>query len=116
MDFTTSRAHSINRSTRGLSVRFLGVTTVDQEGVPDFYMSVWHGLWAPKGTPKNLIARLNAAVVETLADATVRKRLDELGYDIPPVEQQTPDALGAYQKAEIEKWWPIIRGANIKVE
>jgi tripartite-type tricarboxylate transporter receptor subunit TctC len=92
------------------------IPTVDQEGVPDLHMSVWHGLWAPKGTPKNLIVRLNAAVVEALADATVRKRLDELGYDTLPVEQQTPHALGAYQKAEIEKWWPIIRGANIKVD
>ncbi len=92
------------------------IPTADEEGAPDFHMSVWHGLWAPKGTPKNIIAKLNAAVVETMADATVRARLIDMGYVIPAREQQTPEALGVLQKAEIEKWWPIIKAAGIKPE
>jgi tripartite-type tricarboxylate transporter receptor subunit TctC len=92
------------------------IPTSDEEGVPDFHMSVWHGLWAPKGTPKNIVAKLNAAVVETMADATVRSRLAAMGYLIPAREQQTPEALGALQKAEIDKWWPIIKAAGIKPE
>jgi tripartite-type tricarboxylate transporter receptor subunit TctC len=92
------------------------IPTADEQGVPDFHMSVWHGLWAPKGTRKNIVAKLNAAVVETMADATVRSRLIEMGYVIPAPEQQTPEALGALQKAEIEKWWPIIKAAGIKPE
>ena len=92
------------------------IPTADEQGAPDFHMSVWHGLWAPKGTPKNIVAMLNAAVVETMADATVRSRLIEMGYVIPAREQQTPEALGVLQKAEIEKWWPIIKAAGIKPE
>jgi tripartite-type tricarboxylate transporter receptor subunit TctC len=93
-----------------------GIPTVDEAGLPGFYMSVWHGLWAPKGTPKDVIARLNAAVVDALGDATVRARLTDLGQELPAREQLTPQALGAYQKAEIEKWWPIVKAAGIKVE
>ena len=89
------------------------VSTTDEAGLPGFYMSYWHGLWAPRGTPKDVVARLNAAVVAALADAGVRARLAELGQEIFPREEQTPEALGAFQKAEIEKWWPIIKGANI---
>jgi tripartite-type tricarboxylate transporter receptor subunit TctC len=77
---------------------------------------VWHALWVPKGTSRDVIDKLNAAVVETLADPAVRQRLGDLGQEIPPREQQTPEALGAYQRAEIEKWSPIIKGANIKAE
>ena len=80
------------------------------------YISNWQALWAPKGTPKDVIARLNAAVVEALADPAVRARLADLGQEIFPREQQTPEALGAFQKAEIEKWWPIIKAAGIKAE
>ena len=76
----------------------------------------WHAIWAPKGTPKDVIAKLNAAVVETLADPAVRQRFNELGHEIAPREQQSPAALAAYHKAEIEKWWPIIKAANIKPE
>jgi tripartite-type tricarboxylate transporter receptor subunit TctC len=92
------------------------IPTVDEAGLPEFYMSVWHGLWAPKGTPPHVMARLNAAVVDALADSNVRARLADLGQDIPTSEQQTPDGLASYQKAEIEKWWPVIKAANIKAE
>ena len=88
--------------------------TIDEAGVPGLHISFWHGLWVPKGTPKDVIAKLNAAVVDALADPAVRQRLTDLGQEIVPREQQTPAALGAYHKAEIEKWWPIIKAANIK--
>jgi tripartite-type tricarboxylate transporter receptor subunit TctC len=92
------------------------VPTVDEAGLPGFYMSVWHGLWASKGTPKDAIQKVNAAALEALADATVRQRLADLGQELPAKERLTPEALGAYQKAEIEKWWPIVKAAGIKVE
>ena len=92
------------------------VPTVDEAGLPGFYMSVWHGLWASKGTPADVIQKLNAAAVEALGDATVRQRLIDLGQELPARERLTPEALGAYQKAEIEKWWPIVKAAGIKVE
>ena len=92
------------------------VPTVDEAGLPGFYFSRWHALWAPKGTPKDVIATLNAAVVGALADPAVHARLADLGQEIFPREQQTPEALGAYHKAEIEKWWPIIKAAGIKAD
>jgi tripartite-type tricarboxylate transporter receptor subunit TctC len=92
------------------------ISTVDAAGLPGFYMAVWHGLWAPKGTPADVIAKLDAAVVDALADSSVRARLAELGQEISAPDQQSPQALGAFQKAEIEKWWPLIRAANIKAE
>ena len=92
------------------------IPTVDEAGMPGFYISVWHGLWVPKDTPKPIIAKLAAAVRAAFADPATRKRFLDLGQEIPPVEQQTPEALGAYQKAEIEKWWPLIKAAHIKVE
>ena len=84
--------------------------------MPGFYISVWHGLWAPKGTPKDIIAKLNAAVVEALADPAVRQRLADLGQEIPAARSADAAGAVAHHKAEIEKWWPIIKAANIKGE
>jgi tripartite-type tricarboxylate transporter receptor subunit TctC len=92
------------------------IPTVDEVGLPGLYVSFWQGLWAPKGTPKDIIARLNAAVMKAFADPAIRQRLADLGQEIPQLDQQTPEALRAFQKAEIEKWWPIIKAANIKGE
>jgi tripartite-type tricarboxylate transporter receptor subunit TctC len=90
------------------------VPTMDEVGVPGMYISFWNGLWVPKGTPKEIVARLNAAVVDALADPTVRQRLTDLGHVIATREEQTPEGLGSFHKAEIEKWWPLIKAANIK--
>jgi tripartite-type tricarboxylate transporter receptor subunit TctC len=92
------------------------VPTVDEAGLPGFYFSNWFGLYAPKGTPQSIVSRLNAAMVAALADASVRARFSELGQDVFPREQQTVAAHAALQKADSEKWWPIIKAANIKGE
>ena len=92
------------------------IPTVDEAGLPGLYVAVWHGLWVPKGTPKEVIARLNRAVIDSLADPTVRRRLADMGLEVAPQALQTPEGLGAYQKAEIQKWWPIVKAANIKAE
>jgi len=92
------------------------IPTVDEAGLPGLHVSVWYGIWAPRGTPRDVVAKLNAAVVAALADATVRARLADLGQEIPPREQQTPQALAAFHKAEIEKWWPMVKAAGIRPE
>jgi tripartite-type tricarboxylate transporter receptor subunit TctC len=92
------------------------VPTAEEMGVPGLALSLWHGMWAPKGTPKDVIGKLNAAVVNALADPAVQKRYAEQGQEQPPREQQTPEGFAAYHRAEIEKWWPIIKAANIKNE
>jgi tripartite-type tricarboxylate transporter receptor subunit TctC len=92
------------------------IATVDEAGFPGLYSSVWFGFWAPAKTPKEVIARLDAATVEALADPAVRARLRELAQEIFPPEQQTPAALATLQKSEIAKWWPIIKAAGIKGE
>ena len=92
------------------------IPSVDEAGLPGLYFSLWAGLFAPKGTPRDIIDKLNSAAVDTLSDPNMRHKLAAQGFEIPPREQQTPEALGAYQKAEIEKWWPIIKAAGIKAE
>ena len=128
IDLMFDQALNSLQHVRGGRIKVYGVTgktrlssapdipTVDEVGLPGFHMSLWYGFWAPKGTPKDIIARLNAAVVDALAHPTMRQRLADLGLEIPSREEQTSEALGAYQKAEIEKWWPIIKAADIKVE
>ena len=90
------------------------IPTVDEAGVPGLHLAPWQAMWAPKGTPNDVIARLNGAVVKTLADPAVRAKLTEQSYEVGPREEQTPEYLGAFHKAEIEKWWPIIKAAGIK--
>jgi tripartite-type tricarboxylate transporter receptor subunit TctC len=92
------------------------IPTVDEAGLPTFHTSVWDAMWAPKGTPPPVIAKLNAAIVETLSEPALRERLQQLGQNVVPREQQTPEALDKLQKAEIEKWWPIITAAGITAE
>jgi tripartite-type tricarboxylate transporter receptor subunit TctC len=120
-------SNSINQ-VRGGNIRAYAITadkrlesapeipTTDEAGLPGFHMTLWSGLWVPKGTPKAIIAKLNAAAVDALSDPTARKQLENLGLQMPPKEQLTPEALGAWQTAEIAKWWPIIKAADVKVE
>jgi tripartite-type tricarboxylate transporter receptor subunit TctC len=92
------------------------IPTMEELGASDTYIAFWQGLWAPKGTPRHVIAKLNDAVVKAFADPTVIKRLADLGQDIPRRDQLTPEALAAFHKSEIDKWWPLIKGANLKAE
>lgn len=108
------RAYAVTAKTRLGSAP--DIPTVDEAGLPGFYMSVWNALWVPQGTPKEIITKLNLAAMDAMADPVVRKSLDDMGLDVPALDQQTPEALGAFQKAEVEKWWPIIKAANIKAE
>ena len=109
------KAYAVTSATRLPSAP--EIPTSDEAGLPGFHMAMWHGMWAPKGTPKDIIAKLNDAAVETLADPGCRQAAERSrAQDIPAREQQTPEAFGAYHKAEIEKWWPIIKAAGIKPE
>jgi tripartite-type tricarboxylate transporter receptor subunit TctC len=90
------------------------IPTVDEAGLPGFHIPLWYGLWLPKGSPKDAIDRLNAAAVDTLADPAIRARMMDVGLELPARDEQTPAALGALQNAEIEKWWPVVKAANIK--
>jgi tripartite-type tricarboxylate transporter receptor subunit TctC len=92
------------------------IPTADEAGVPGLYVSTWHGFWVPKGTPKDIVAKLNAAATAAMADAAVAQRIADRGMEIPPRQQQTPEALGVFHKAEIEKWWPIIKAEKIKAQ
>jgi tripartite-type tricarboxylate transporter receptor subunit TctC len=108
------RAYAVTGQTRLAAAP--DIPTVDEAGLPRFYVSIWQGLWVPKRTPEEVVAKLNAAVVAALASPRVRQRFAEIVQEIPPREQQTPEALGALQRAEIDKWWPIIKAAGIKPE
>jgi tripartite-type tricarboxylate transporter receptor subunit TctC len=110
----TIRAYAVAASKRSPAVP--QIPTTDEAGLPGFYGALWHGLWAPKGTPPDVIATINAAVKQALADPTVIKRLADLGQEIVPVEQQNPAALAAFQQAEMDKWYPIVKAANMKGE
>lgn len=92
------------------------IPTVDEAGVPGLYIAYWHGIWAPKGTPPEMVSVLSKAVMAALAEPAVRARFAELGQDIPPPDKQGPAALRSHQTAEIDKWWPIVKSANIKAE
>ena len=92
------------------------IPTTDEAGLPGFHMTLWSGLWVPKGTPKEIVTKLNAAAVDALNDPSVRHQLENLGLQMPPADRLTPEALGDWQKAEIAKWWPVIKAANVKIE
>jgi len=108
------KAYAVTGDTRSALVP--DIPTFGEMGLPALSITGWNALFAPKGTPREIIDRLNAATVEALADPAVRSRLANLGMDIYPREQQTPEALGALQKAEIEKWWPLIKEFGIRAE
>ena len=108
------RAYAVTAKTRQAAAP--EIPTVDEAGLPGLHTAVWHGIWAPKGTPRDIVTRLNAAIVETLADPAVRERFSDQGQVIPSREEQTPAALFAHHKAEIEKWWPIIKEAGLRAD
>lgn len=108
------RAYAVTSKTRLASAP--DIPTLDEAGLPGFYMSIWHALWAPKGLPRDVAAKLNGAIREALADPVVKKRLEDLGQEIPPAEQQAPEGLRAHHKAETDKWGPLIRQAGIKAQ
>ena len=110
----TIKALAVLQPARSPSVP--GIPSVDEAGVPGLHLPGWFGFFAPKGTPKDIVAKLNAAMMEALADPAIHARFSDLGLDIVPREQQTPEALAAFQKAEIDKWLPLIKAAGIKVQ
>jgi tripartite-type tricarboxylate transporter receptor subunit TctC len=110
----TIRAYAVTDSKRVEQAS--DIPTVDEAGLPSFHMTLWSGLWAPKGTPKEIIARVNAAALDAMKDPQTRKNLENLGLQMPPADKSTPQALGEWQKAEIAKWWPIIKAAHVTVE
>ncbi len=128
IDLMFDQASNALQHVRGGKVKAFGVTsekrlavapdipTVSEAGVPGFLMSVWHAVWVPRNTPRPIIAKLNDAIVESLADESVRAKLIELGQEIPQRDRQTPEALAALHRAEADKWWPIIKAAGVKPE
>jgi tripartite-type tricarboxylate transporter receptor subunit TctC len=110
----TIRGYAVTDAKRSESAA--DIPTADEAGLPGFHMTLWSGMWVPKGTPPDIVTKLNAAAVEALNDPGVRKQLENLGLQMTPKDQLTPAALGAWQKAEIAKWWPMIKAANVKVD
>jgi tripartite-type tricarboxylate transporter receptor subunit TctC len=108
------KAYAVMAKTRWFAAP--NVPTTDESGVPGIYVSTWHGIWAPKGTPKDIVEKVNAAAVAAMADPATRQRIADLGMDLPPREQQTPAAFAAFHKAEVEKWYPVVKAAGIKAE
>jgi tripartite-type tricarboxylate transporter receptor subunit TctC len=108
------KAYAVTAKTRLASAP--DIPTTDEAGLPGFYISIWQGMWAPAGTPKAVIDKLNGAAMDAMADPAVQSRFRDLGQDIPPPDEQTPEAFAAFQKAEIDKWWPLIRAAKIRSE
>ncbi|MDE2332116.1 MAG: tripartite tricarboxylate transporter substrate binding protein BugD [Bradyrhizobium sp.] len=110
----TIRAYAVTDDKRVESAQ--DIPTTDEAGLKGFHMTLWSGLWVPKDTPKDAVAKLNAAAVEAMNDPVVRQKFERLGLEIPRKDQLTPEALGAWQKSEITKWWPMIKAANVKIE
>ena len=110
----TIRAYAVTDTKRVESAP--EIPTTDEAGLSGFHMTLWSGMWVPKGTPKEIVARLNASAVDALNDPAVRKQLENLGLQMPPKDKLSPQALGVWQKAEIAKWWPVIKAANVKVD
>jgi tripartite-type tricarboxylate transporter receptor subunit TctC len=110
----TIRAYAVTDDKRVESAA--DVPSADEAGLSGFHMTLWSGLWVPKNTPKDIVVKLNAAAVDAMDDPSVRKKFEDLGLQMPPKDKLSPDALGAWQKAEIDKWWPMIKAANVKVE
>jgi tripartite-type tricarboxylate transporter receptor subunit TctC len=110
----TIRAYAVSGDNRAETAP--DIPTADEAGLPGFHMTLWSGLWAPKGTPKDIVAKLNRAAMEAMNDSEVRKQMENLGLQMPPADQLTPEALGLLQKAEIAKWWPLLRAAGVRGE
>jgi tripartite-type tricarboxylate transporter receptor subunit TctC len=110
----TIRGYAVTDTKRAESAS--DIPTTDEAGLAGFHMTLWSGLWVPKGTPPDIVAKLNAAAVDALNDPAVRKQLENLGLQMPPKDKLSPQALGDWQKAEIAKWWPVIKAANVKVD
>ena len=110
----TIRAYAVTDDKRVESAS--DIPSTDEAGLSGFHMTLWSGLWVPKGTPKDVIAKLNAAAVAAMNDPAVRRKFEDLGLQMPAADRLAPEVLGAWQKAEIAKWWPMIKAANVKVE
>jgi tripartite-type tricarboxylate transporter receptor subunit TctC len=109
----TIRAYAVSDDKRVESAS--DIPSADEAGLPGFHMTLWSGLWVPKDTPKGIIAKLNAAAVEAMNDPAVRKKFEEMGLQMPPQDKLSPEALGAWQKAEVAKWWPMLKAANVTI-